>query len=93
MLTASALHPTAENARTPLVTHSKDLADVAEERLRNARHIAFQGVACSFEGGVLVLRGVVESYYLKQLAQSLVRTLDNVSRVENSIRVRSLATK
>lgn len=66
---------------------NQHIAELAEERLRNARFAELRHVSCLFADGVLTLRGVVTSYYLKQIAQASVRNIDDVSRVQNLIRV------
>ena len=67
------------------------VAALAEQRLRAARFAAMRCVSCCYANGVLTLRGVVASYHLKQLAQTIVRTIDEVSQVENCLRVCSAA--
>ncbi len=74
-----------------LTTHSCLVAAIAEQRLHAARFADMRRVSCCFADGVLTLRGVVASYYLKQLAQTIVRTIGDVSQVENCLRVWSAA--
>jgi osmotically-inducible protein OsmY len=62
-------------------------ADLAELRLRSRPYPALQGVTCAVRDGVLVLRGRLPSYYLKQLAQEAVARLDGVRRIDNRIEV------
>jgi osmotically-inducible protein OsmY len=66
---------------------SRLVAELAERRLRNARWAELRHVSCCFADGVLTLRGVVTSYYLKQIAQASVRDIEEVSQVQNLIRV------
>lgn len=49
---------------------------------RRAKQFDFQHV-----DGVLIVEGVVPSFYLKQLLQRLLRDLENVRRVDNRVRV------
>ena len=60
-----------------------------ERRLQRSGYAALSRVSCEFqrESGVLHLRGAVPSYYLKQVAQELVRDLDAVRLVHNQINV------
>ena len=60
---------------------------VAERGLRSSRYSALQHVSCDCRGGVLVLRGCLPTYYLKQLAQEVVAHLEGVEGVENQIQV------
>jgi hypothetical protein len=56
-------------------------------RLRRSGYGALHGVGCTFESGVLHLRGYVPTYYLKQVAQSLVTDLEGVLQVKNQLEV------
>jgi hypothetical protein len=61
---------------------------VAERGLRSSRYSALKHVSCDYQGGVLVLRGCLPSYYLKQIAQEVVaHQFDKVERLENHIQV------
>ena len=61
---------------------------VAERGLRSSRYSALKHVSCDYQGGVLVLRGCLPSYYLKQIAQEVVaHQFDQVERLENRIEV------
>jgi len=54
-------------------------------RLRRSAYEAIRSITCEFHEGVLTLRGRVPSYYLKQVAQELVRHTDRVSEVNNRV--------
>jgi hypothetical protein len=56
-------------------------------RLRGTGYGALHGVGCTFEAGVLHLRGCVPTYYLKQVAQSVVVDLEGVLQVNNQLEV------
>jgi hypothetical protein len=61
---------------------------VAERGLRSSRYSALKHVACDYQGGVLVLRGCLPSYYLKQIAQEVVaHRVQGVGRLDNQIQV------
>ena len=61
---------------------------VAERGLRSSRYSALKHVSCDYQGGVLVLRGCLPSYYLKQIAQEVVaRQVQGVGRLDNQIQV------
>lgn len=66
---------------------SEQPADRARERLSGAPHASLRRVACSHNNGSLVLRGRVGSYYLKQLAQELVRSAEGVGAIVNQLEV------
>jgi osmotically-inducible protein OsmY len=50
-------------------------------------------VACEWHDGVLVLRGCLPSYYLKQVAQEAVASLDGVEAVDNLIDIVRTASR
>ena len=59
----------------------------AEKGLRSSRYWSVRNVRCSVEDGVVVLFGTVTSYYMKQIAQTVVMNLELVIRVENQCEV------
>ena len=59
----------------------------AEKCFQECRYPALRSIQCEFHEGVLVLRGRVTSYYLKQLAQEMVRTLADVELIVNVLEV------
>ncbi len=61
--------------------------ELAEECLRRDSHLAQKVISCEFLNGVLILRGHLPTYYLKQIAQQAVFHLDGVDRIENQIEV------
>lgn len=75
------------NPATPTRTPRPGLQELAERSLRRNPYLALKHVSCECRDGVLVLRGCLPSYYLKQLAQEAVAHLSGVERVENQIQV------
>lgn len=63
------------------------VADLAERCLRSKPYPALRNISCEYLNGVLVLRGCVETYYLKQVAQAAVARLEGVERIDNQIEV------
>jgi hypothetical protein len=64
------------------------LQAVAERALRTGPYPAFKKLSCDYQGGVLVLRGCLPSYYLKQIAQEVVaRLVQGMGRLDNQIQV------
>jgi osmotically-inducible protein OsmY len=59
----------------------------ARARLRQAPYQALRRIDCRCEEGVLILRGRVPSYYLKQYAQEMVADVNNVRHVTNELEV------
>jgi osmotically-inducible protein OsmY len=74
-------------ATTPLAGEA--IARGAEARLRHS-YLALRTITCESRGGTLVLRGCLPTYYLKQIAQEAVNTLEGVDRVVNEIEVQTL---
>jgi osmotically-inducible protein OsmY len=61
----------------------------AEARLRKSAYVELRRVSCEYHEGALTLRGRVSSYYLKQMAQSLVSELEGVLEINNQLDVTS----
>jgi osmotically-inducible protein OsmY len=68
------------------------IAKVAEQRLRESPYCCLMSVKAEANDGILVLRGGVNSYYHKQLAQEMVRNIDKVRAVKNCVQVIDEAT-
>jgi len=59
----------------------------ATQRLRESPYSELRRVSCEFADGVLSLHGRVSSFYLKQIAQSVVFPAEGVSRLDNCLEV------
>lgn len=55
--------------------------------LGDAVHPGLSGVSCQVDANVVVLRGEVPTFYLKQLAQETASRADGVEKVNNEIQV------
>lgn len=53
--------------------------------LRGAAHGGLRDVKCEVREGTAVLQGRVQTFYLKQLAQELVKNVETVERVVNQL--------
>jgi hypothetical protein len=84
-------NPSSAEPATPTRTPRPGLKEVAEGILRRNPYLALKNVTCDLLGGVLVLRGRLPSYYLKQIAQEAVVSLEGVERIDNRIQVVPLA--
>jgi osmotically-inducible protein OsmY len=69
------------------ISKRPQIEEAAERRLRQSRYLELRAVSCEFHEGVLTLRGRVPSYYLKQMAQSLVDRIPGVSELDNQLEV------
>lgn len=73
--------PRHRTARPQIETRAYDL-------LRNTPYQSLGKIDCRFGEGVLTLRGRVESYFLKQVAQErLLKNLDPSIRISNRLDV------
>ena len=58
--------------------------------LQRCGYLDVRGVSCEYDHGVLTLRGGVPSYYLKQIAQTVVLDrLQHAAVLKNQVEVRS----
>lgn len=73
----------------PLVERSGDgeVIGAAQGRLRSCPYFSLRSLVLEFHEGVLVLRGKVASYYLKQVAQEAVRRVAGVEAIINVVEV------
>ena len=70
-----------------LTQRPTDVADQARALLLRNPYLALKNVTCEHQDGVLTLRGCLPSYYLKQIAQTIVANLEGVGRIVNAIEV------
>jgi osmotically-inducible protein OsmY len=59
-------------------------------RLRRDQCLGHRDITCVFYDGVLILRGSLPTFYLKQLAQTLAAQVEGVHQIDNRIEVSSL---
>ena len=63
------------------------MEEAVAAEFRRSSHWELRDVTCQFLEGVLILKGRVRSYYVKQMAQELVRPLPAVEQIDNRLRV------
>lgn len=68
---------------------TESIVALAESRLLHSGYRVLQQVHCEYESGVLTLRGQVPSFYMKQMAQTLVKPLGGLAAIDNRIVVTS----
>ncbi|TWU26273.1 hypothetical protein Pla52o_01260 [Novipirellula galeiformis] len=68
-------------------TSARDVTRIATERFRTCPYSAIRQVQCRFHEGVLVLSGQVPSFYMKQVAQELIRNLQPIEQISNRLNV------
>jgi len=77
----------AQEQEVPLLKKRDAIRAMVESQMRHSGYYELHYISCDFHEGVLILRGCVSSYYLKQLAQSLVLQLTGVEEVNNRLEV------
>jgi hypothetical protein len=64
------------------------VADCVQQRLSACSYsYCFNRVKWRFAEGTLTLEGSVETFYLKQMLQTLLRNVENVDRIANDVNV------
>jgi osmotically-inducible protein OsmY len=71
----------------PFAFAPPDLASL-EQKLQNSSYLPLRRVTCEWGDGCIVLRGTVDSYHLKQIAQALAVRVVGAANVRNDIQVR-----
>ncbi len=66
---------------------SESPADSAQGILQESPYYSLRQLECRFDDGVLTVCGRVPSFYLKQLAQTALRDVNGVTRIDNRIEV------
>ncbi len=80
---------TVQTAAAEVMTDPECPAEIAERLLWTSTYHVLRQVQCSFDNGVLTMDGCLSSFYLKQIAQTVVQDIDGVARIENRIEVQS----
>lgn len=65
----------------------QDVSREAKILLQASGYPALRNLTCEYHEGVLAIRGNVSSFYLKQLAHTLVRKVERVEVVADHIAV------
>ncbi|MFG0263310.1 MAG: BON domain-containing protein [Novipirellula sp. JB048] len=74
-------------AADPACTLDGEVSQMATERFRTCSYSAIRHVHCRFHEGVLVLSGQVPTFYMKQVAQELIRNLNSIEQINNRLHV------
>jgi osmotically-inducible protein OsmY len=77
--------------RASVLTRKEVVEAEAKARLRQSSYREIRCVTCEFHEGVLPLRGHVPTFCLKQVAQSLVLSMERVEEINNRLEVESYA--
>lgn len=65
----------------------RDVAEAIQQMLRSSPYLSLRGIQCTYHEGVLTLYGRVPTYYLKQLAQTVVSREHGVEELVNRVEV------
>ncbi len=65
------------------------VAEEVQRALAASRYFALRAIRCQYHEGVVTLRGRAPTFYLKQLAQTIVLRIPGVEEVVNRIQVDS----
>jgi hypothetical protein len=60
---------------------------VIQDRFHRCPYLPLRNIECRLDDGILLLRGRVPTFYLKQLAQTIGHSLNGIRRVINELRV------
>jgi len=73
----------------PTSTSRSDLIHRARQALGKHSQLRASAKGCSLElqDGVLVVRGCVPSFYLKQMLQTVLKDLEGVQQIDNQVEV------
>lgn len=63
------------------------LADRIDSAINHSPYLVGHTLRIEMDAGRVVLHGVVPSYYQKQIAQEVVRSVEGVERVDNQLEV------
>jgi osmotically-inducible protein OsmY len=75
-----------ENRTSPL-EGCRQIEAMARADLRRSPYAELWRITCEYHEGILTLRGHVSSFYMKQIAQTIVLRVDGVERVVNRVEV------
>ncbi len=71
------------------VIQQQGVTEIVERRLCDSMYVSLRTVSCQFKDGLLTLRGIVPTFYLKQVVLSLLEDLEceGLKRINDEIDV------
>jgi hypothetical protein len=89
----------ASPSRTDIVQQPRKTCESGDDALRIAAlkilqtsgYTALRRLRCEVAEAVVIIRGVLPTYYLKQMAQAVIQHLDGIRSVRNLVEVRDIA--
>ncbi len=71
-------------------TADEQIVDLACQALHSSGYSQLRHLQVSFEHGRMTLQGQLPTYYLKQVAQSVIQDVAGVREIDNDVRVSSV---
>ena len=79
--------PRTAEPRPACQSEDRSLASAAEKLLQESSYYALRNISCDQRNGTLILHGRVTSYYMKQMAQVLIRKINPENGIDNRLEV------
>ncbi len=64
-------------------------AVLARQRLESSGYASLNSIHCSHKNGIVFIQGTIPSFYLKQVAQVRIRSIEGVIQVVKEIEVQN----
>jgi osmotically-inducible protein OsmY len=77
----------ASSAQDAELVSDEPVSSRVERALQMSGYADLRGLRCDSEDGVITLRGRVRSFFLKQMAQTVVARVEGVTGINNSLQV------
>ncbi|HZL88542.1 MAG TPA: BON domain-containing protein [Pirellulaceae bacterium] len=65
----------------------KTLSERVDSAITTSPYLTGRQLRFETDGGRVILRGVVQTYFQKQMAQEVVRRVEGVERIDNNLEV------
>jgi osmotically-inducible protein OsmY len=82
-----ALITSSASIREPEASAQREIAELVRVKLARSPYRWLRSLSCAVRDGVLTLGGQVPTYYLKQMAQTVVRDVPGVDEINNEVEV------
>jgi len=69
------------------MTTVQTLSQRVDSAITTSPYLAGRQLRFETDGGRVILRGVVQTYFQKQMAQEVVRRVQGVERIDNNVEV------
>jgi len=79
----------AQEPRDPGLAAAEGVGNAAARLLEVSGYAALRQLQCEIIESTVIVRGFLPSYYLKQMAQTILQRLDGISTVMNLVEVRA----